>query len=463
MKRSAVAAAATHPLWWDDIDRERSRRPALSGDVDVDVAIVGAGFTGLWSAFYLAEADHSLRIAVLERSHVGFGASGRNGGFCFDSFAADPERIEKMAGLEVARDWAAAIRESVEHVEDVTTEAGIDCDFHKGGTIEFLVNGGQLERGREDVASSRRFGWSEDHLRLLSVAEARRIGRAANIQGGLWSAETAAIHPAKLVQGLAAAVEARGVRIYEGTAALAIDPGGVTTAQGRVSAAVVVRATEGYTAELPGHKRTLAPLYSLMIATEPLDESLWNEIGLANRETFGDLRHLVIYGQRTADGRIAFGGRGAPYDFGSRVRRNADFGPEAFEPVHAALLEVFPQLRDVAITHRWGGVLGVSRQWMPTAGLDRATGLAWAGGYVGSGVAATNLAGRTLADLITGAKSQLTTFPWVNHRVRRWEPEPLRWLGINSALMVMKQADKVERRTNRPARAADWLWRLVRI
>jgi len=460
--QASLSSAAAHPLWWDGLGVAVGTRPGLDQDIEADVAIVGAGFTGLWTAYYLLQADPALRVAVIEREHVGFGASGRNGGFCYDGFAAGPERIEAMSDLETARDWVAAVRDSVDEVGRVTAARRVDCDFDKGGTIEFLVNGGQVRRAEHDVECSRRYGWDEGQLRMLSAAEAIEIGRAANVKAGLWSSQTAAIHPGKLVHGLAAVVESIGATIYEHTAADSVLPGRVVTSGGLVRASVVLRATEGYTAELPGHKRKLAPLYSLMIATEPLASELWDEIGLAHRETFGDLRHLVVYGQRTADGRIAFGGRGAPYDYGSKVRRNADFAVPAFVPVHGALLELFPQLRDVAITHRWGGVLGVSRRWMPTVGMDRASGIAWGGGYVGSGVAATNLAGRTLSDLIRGVDSRLTSFPWVNHRVRHWEPEPLRWLGINAALQVMKLADRVEARTDKPSRAAEWLWRLVR-
>ncbi|NND03769.1 MAG: FAD-dependent oxidoreductase [Acidimicrobiia bacterium] len=462
MEAAALSSAEPRPLWWDAVD-VGPKRAALAQDIDVDVLIVGAGYTGLWTAFFLQESDPALSIAIVERDHVGFGASGRNGGFCYDGFAAGPERVEAMSDLEVARRWSAVLRDSVGVVGDVTKNHGIDCDFMLSGTIEFCSNGGQLERAEQEVLSARRYGWTEEDLRMLGIDESLEIARAANVRGGMWSRLSAPIHPAKLVHGLASVVESRGTTIYERTPALDIGPGQVALAGGRASARVVVRATEGYTSELPGHKRRLAPLYSLMIATEPLSEGQWNEIGLASRESFGDMRHLVIYGQRTADGRIAFGGRGAPYDFGSKVRRNADFATAAFEPVHNALLEVFPQLADVAITHRWGGVLGVSRQWQPTAGFDRETGQAWAGGYVGSGVTATNLAGRTLAALITGDDVDgLTRFPWVNHGVRNWEPEPLRWLGINTALRVMRRADTVETRTDRAAKSADWLWRLVK-
>lgn len=460
---ASLAVASTTPLWWDTAGHATRSRPPLDQDLDVDVLVVGAGYTGLWTAFFLQELQPDITIAIVDQEHVGFGASGRNGGFCYDGFAVGPERIEEMSDLSTAQNWAAAVRESVEVIGDVTKHHGIECDFEMTGTIEFLRNGGQLDRAAADVELSRRYGWTDKQVRLLSVAETLEIGRAAGVRGGMWSSLSAPIHPAKLVHGLAVVVESRGATIYEKSGVEDLSDGAATVNSVTAKSSVIVMATEGYTAEMAGHKRRLAPLYSLMIATEPLGQERWDEIGLAGRESFGDFRHLVIYGQRTADGRIAFGGRGAPYDFGSRVRRNADFDADAFEPVHDALLEVFPQLADVAITHRWGGVLGVARNWLPTVGLDRSTGLAWAGGYVGSGVAASSLAGRTLAALISGEASQLTRFPWVNHRTRSWEPEPLRWFGINAALAVMRRADRIEAAVDKPAWSADWLWRMIKL
>jgi glycine/D-amino acid oxidase-like deaminating enzyme len=223
-----------------------------------------------------------------------------------------------------------------------------------------------------------------------------------------------------------------------------------------------VRATEGYTPGLAGERRAVAPVYSLMVATEPLPPELWEEIGLADRPTFSDGRHVIVYGQRTADDRIAFGGRGAPYHFGSRVRPSQDHEPRVFAMLRETLLGLLPQLRStgggssggVAFTHSWGGPLGIARDWAASVGLDRATGLAWAGGYVGDGVGTSNLAGRTLADLVTGRDTELVTLPWVNHRSRRWEPEPLRWLGINAGLRAMQVADWEERRTGRRSHVA---------
>jgi glycine/D-amino acid oxidase-like deaminating enzyme len=214
---------------------------------------------------------------------------------------------------------------------------------------------------------------------------------------------------------------------------------------------VVVRAVEAWTPTLPGERRTLAPVYSLMIATEPLDETFWKEAGLAQRETFSDHRHLIIYGQRTADGRLAFGGRGAPYHFGSAVRPTFDRDPRVHEELRRTLVELFPGARDAAITHRWGGPIGVPRDWHSSVGLDRGTGIAWAGGYVGDGVSTTNLAGRTIADLVTGRRTDLVTLPWVGHRSPRWEPEPLRWLGVNAGLRGIQLADRTEERRGRPS------------
>jgi glycine/D-amino acid oxidase-like deaminating enzyme len=262
------------------------------------------------------------------------------------------------------------------------------------------------------------------------------------------------VQPAKLVRGLARVAERRGVTIYERTAALRVAAGVVETAEGRVRAPVVVRATEGFTPELEGHRRTVAPIYSLMIATEPLPDSVWEEVGWRDRETLSDGRHLIIYAQRTADGRIAFGGRGAPYHYASRVRPAYDRDPVVFAALRSSLVDLFPVLADVAISHSWGGPVGVSRDWFPSVGFDQASGLGWAGGYVGDGVACSALAGQTLAELICGQDTERTRLPWVNHRSRRWEPEPLRWIGITAGLRVTAAADRIEARTGRPSRMA---------
>jgi glycine/D-amino acid oxidase-like deaminating enzyme len=313
---------------------------------------------------------------------------------------------------------------------------------------------GHSGRGR-----AKEFGLDLD---LLSADEARARCHATDVLGATYTPHCAAIHPGRLVRGLARAVERRGVRILERTRATAIGPGRVETGRGVVRAEFVVRATEGYTRSLRGHRRTLVPVYSLMVATEPLPESFWSEVGLASRETFSDHRHLIIYGQRTADNRLAFGGRGAPYHFGSTIRPAFDSEPRVHAGLVGVIRDLFPSIGDPRITHRWGGPLGVARDWTASVGLDRASGLAWAGGYVGDGVGTSNLAGRTLARLITGDTSDdLVRLPWVGHRSPAWVPEPLRWLGINVGLRVMASADGVETRTGRPAGRARVFGRLL--
>jgi glycine/D-amino acid oxidase-like deaminating enzyme len=256
-------------------------------------------------------------------------------------------------------------------------------------------------------------------------------------------------------------VRRRGVALHEATPVTEIAPGSLRTPMGTVRARYVIRATEGYTPRLPGLERAIAPVYSLMIATEPLPEEVWAQIGLTGRPTFGDHRHMIIYGQRTADGRLAFGGRGAPYHLGSAIRPGFDRDPRVFEMLRHTLTDLFPVLSGAKVTHTWGGPLGIPRDWCASAGLDPATGLGWAGGYVGDGVSTTNLAGRTLADLILETDSDLTRLPWVNHRSPRWEAEPLRWLGMNTGRHVMSWADKREAHTGRQSRAAQVFGRFL--
>lgn len=425
-------------------------RAALPGDVDVDVAIVGAGFTGLWTAYYLTRIDPSLRIAVVEARVAGFGASGRNGGWCSALFPASPAKVAHRHGRPAAEALQRAMESTVDEVGRVAAEEGIDCHYAKGGTLTLVRSPAQEVRARELAEAESAYG---AEVMWLSAAEARERCGATSVRGALFTPHCAAIHPGRLVRGLAEAVERRGVTVYEQTRALELRPGAVVTSRGTVRAPVVVRATEGYTPGLPGQRRTLAPVYSLMVATEPLPASFWAAAGLARRETFTDMRRMIIYGQRTADDRLAFGGRGAPYHFGSRVSPSFDRDARVHRAIEATLVELFPALGPAPpITHRWGGPLGVPRDWTASVGFDAGDGLAWGGGYVGDGVGTSNLAGRTLADLITGTASELTALPWVGHRSRRWEPEPLRWLGINAGLRLTEAADAREARTGRVSR-----------
>lgn len=445
-------------LWHETAGDSWQPRPALTGDAEVDVAVVGAGYTGLWTAYYLAEARPDLRIAVLEAEVAGFGASGRNGGWCSALFPASLDKVAAGSSREAALAQHQAMRATVDEVIRVTGVEGIEADIAKGGTVVVARTPAQLERARDEVEHARSWGLDETDVSLLDQAEAERRLAATGTLGATYAPDCAAIHPAKLVRGLARAVESRGVAIYEQTRVSVIEPHrvivGSGTARGVVTADIVVRATEGYTPTLAGLERELIPVRSLIIATEPLPDLVWSSIGLAERETFSDGRHLLIYGQRTADDRLVFGGRGAPYSFGSKITHADASDRRTHRRLEETLTEMFPAVRGHRITHRWGGVLGIPRDWHASVGYDPTTGLAHAGGYVGDGVATTNLAGRTLRDLILGTDSDLTALPWVGHVSPRWEPEPLRWLGVNAGLRAMTAADAEETATGRSSLVA---------
>jgi glycine/D-amino acid oxidase-like deaminating enzyme len=442
------------------VDDELAPRAALDGDLDVDVAIAGGGYTGLWTAYYLAKADPAKRIAVLEAQICGFGASGRNGGWCSALFPKSVSALARRYGRDRAIALHRAMQTTVDEVGRVAAAEGIDCHFAKGGTIVVARTEAQLSRAREEIAEAREYGFGPEDVDLLGAGEARAHLGATQVRGGTYTPHCAAIHPARLARGLARVVAGLGVRVYERTPALDLRPGMVRTAHGTVRAGVVLRATEAYTARLPGLRRAIAPVYSLVVATQPLPAAVWDEIGLARRETFSDHRHVIIYGQRTADDRLVFGGRGAPYHFGSRIRPGYDREPKVFAELSRVLVELFPVLGPKPpIAHRWGGPLGIPRDWCASVGL--ADGLAWAGGYVGDGVATTNLAGRTVTDLILGRETELTGLPWVGHRSPRWEPEPLRWLGANATLKAMALGDAAEARRGRPSRTAAIIGRLI--
>ncbi|WAB82764.1 FAD-dependent oxidoreductase [Microcella daejeonensis] len=430
-------------LWHGTVDDDLSPRAPLDGDDTADVAIIGAGLTGLWTAYELQKRDPGLRILLLEKEIAGFGASGRNGGWVSALFPQSTAALAQRHGREAALAMRRAMIGTVDEVGRVIAEEGIDAGFAKGGTVVFARSENQWRDARAEV--ERAAGFGVDHLELWG---AERV-RAAGALGAVFDPACARVHPAQLVRSLARIVERRGAIIREGTTVRSWSPGEVLTDGGRVRARRIVVALEGYAAAVAQTRRRVLPLYSLMIGTEPLPSSVWEEIGIEHGQTFSDGRHLVIYGQRTADDRLAFGGRGARYHFGSAIDPSYDRVEAVFEHLVATVRELFPSIGELPVTHRWGGPLGVPRDWHASVQYDRVTGIASAGGYVGDGLSTTNLAGRTLADLLTEEETPLTRLPWVGHRSPSWEPEPLRFLGANAGLVAMTAADREERLTGR--------------
>jgi glycine/D-amino acid oxidase-like deaminating enzyme len=431
--------------FWQDSLGEPDHRPSLTGPLTADVCIVGAGYTGLWSAWALRRARPDLHVVVLEREHVGFGASGRNGGWLSGLLPGDRHRLargpEGRAGVIRLQ---AALQHAVDEVIAVCAEEGIDADLVKAGTLAVATTPAQLGRLRAELEDDRAWGAQAGDARELSPSElAQRVTVAGSV-GGLFSPHCARAHPAKLVRGLADAAARAGAVIYERSPALALAPGRVETASGTVSAHWVVRATEGFTAGLPGLRRALLPMNSSMIVTAPLPPDVWAAIGWQDAETLRTAAHAYLYAQRTADGRIAMGGRGVPYRWGSATDHNGVTDQSTIDALTAALHRLWPSTADVAITQAWCGALGVARDWCPSVSIDKENGMAWAGGYVGDGVTTSYLAGRTLADLICGAATERARLAWVNHHSRRWEPEPLRWLGARGIYALYRAADRAE-------------------
>jgi glycine/D-amino acid oxidase-like deaminating enzyme len=454
--KAELMKLAMQPLWY----QATHPRSALVGQVDADVAIVGAGYTALWTAYYLLKAQPSLRVVLIEREIVGFGASGRNGGWVSAIFPISLSRVAQMYSYNAALRLQAAMNETVDEIGRVLALEGIGADYKKEGFVSLARSNAQLSRVAAAVDASARFGLP-DQWRALDAAEARaRIG-AHGVLGALYTEHCALIHPGKLVHALARVVESLGARIYERSEVTGIGPGFIRTAEGSVKADTVVRATEAFSCQQSDHRRSVVPLYSLVLATEPLPLSLRQSLRLNHRLAFNDMRHLRVYGQVTAEGRLVFGGRGAPYQWGSRMSDSDDQIGNAHAKIHAAMLEFFPELRDVAITHRWGGALGVSRDWCPTVSMDPRLRIAWAGNYVGDGVATSNLAGRILRNLILGEDDAINRLPLVNHTSPAWEPEPLRWLGINSGLFAAGFSDVEEKLTRQPSRTARLLEKLT--
>ncbi|MFF7354416.1 NAD(P)/FAD-dependent oxidoreductase [Streptomyces filipinensis] len=450
-------------FWYTDDGLPAVREP-LSGDATADVVIVGGGYTSLWTAYYLKKAAPFLRITVLEQKFCGYGASGRNGGWLYNGIAGR-DRYTALHGREAAVRLQKAMNDTVSEVITVTAAEGIEADVHRGGVLEVATTPAQLARLK--AFHEHELSYGEKDRELYGARETAERIRVADAVGSTWTPHGARLHPVKLVKGLAATVEALGVTVHEYTPVTEIRPRHAVTPYGTVRAPYVLRCTEGFTASLKGQKRTWLPMNSSMIATEPLTGDQWAAIGWDGRETLGDMAHAYMYAQRTADGRIALGGRGVPYRFGSRTDNDGRTRPATIEALHEILTRFFPALAGVRVAHAWSGVLGVPRDWCATVTLDRSTGLGWAGGYVGSGVATANLAARTLRDLVQhdsgqGGRTELTDLPWVNHKVRKWEPEPFRWLGVHGMYATYRTADQRERlrpgtESSRLAKVADRL------
>lgn len=448
-------------FWLDSVPGSLKPRPRPGGDIQADVVIVGAGFTGLWTAFYLCKHAPDLQIVIVEAEIAGFGASGRNGGWCSSYISGLENQIAKPESRAEAIALQRSMFDTVVEVGRVCEAESIDCHFAHEGHVEGAQLPAQLDRNLEHVTFMHQHGFADD-FQWLNAGEVQSRVNIDGALGGFFMPHCAAIQPARLARGLADVLEQRGVRIYEQTPAIAYDNKGVKTATGSIKADTVLLASEGYSSSLPGLARKLVPFHSTMVATEALSDEEIAATGLDGRYTWNNGRHMVTYGQLTADRRIAFGHRGK-YLYDGRIQKDFNQQEPVFNMIHEELFRLFPSLRGKKFTHAWGGVMGVSRSMTPAVCFDRKSGLGWAGGFFGDGVGATNLAGRTMADLVLGRDTKRSHALWVNPEkekalnARLWEPEPIRWLGVQARAQLMTWTDRAEARKSRTAGTLNWL------
>jgi glycine/D-amino acid oxidase-like deaminating enzyme len=455
---------AHYSYWLASCGDDLTPRVPLDGSVQADVAILGAGFSGLWTAYYLLQRAPQLRVVLIEKEIAGFGGSGRNGGWCSSGFPVSLRELARRFGRDAARRLHAAMMQAVDEVGRVAARERIDCDYEKGGNLRLARGAHQMPVIRQMLDLYEEMGFGE-HYHLLSREETAQRLHVSGVVGSLYSPHCATVHPGKLVRGLARVVEARGAVLYEQTAATGYAAGKrpvLHTARGDVQADVVVLAGEAYLSQLGQLARQLIPIYSLIVLTEPLTTAQWQQIGWAGRECVASSKFVVDYLSRTVDGRILFGGRGAPYHFASRIKDAYDRHAATHNSLREAAMAWFPSIRREQFSHAWGGPLGVSRDWMPTISFDRQSGIASACGYAGQGVSTTNLAGRILADLITDTPSELTALPMVGHTSPRWECEPLRYLGVRYVQQGYARLDRKAQASGVPADGSSLVERLSR-
>jgi glycine/D-amino acid oxidase-like deaminating enzyme len=433
--------------FWDRDLGPRSPRPRLAADTEVDICIVGGGLTGLWTAYYLAKADPGLRIAIIERAYAGYGASGRSGGWLSNFIAGSRKKYARKRGRQAVVDLQHAMDASIEECVKVIDAEAIDADLIMPGVLTVARTRAQWDRLQEKVIDDE--AWGEHDQVLLGASECSERIEVADALGAAYSPHCARVHPAKLTAGLASVTEASGVRIWEQSPVVRIEPGAVCTPAARVRARHVVVAVEGFTAQMRGRRRDRLPMNSSMIITERVPDSRWDSIGWSGGELLGDMAHMYFYAQRTADGRVAFGGRGKPYRYASRIPASATIPHLTAEALRDLMVDCLPALKGVPVATAWSGVLGVPRDWCSGLTCDAGTGALIVGGYAGHGMTATNLAGRTVRDLVLGLESELISLPWVGHTSPRWEPEPFRWLGVQAVYGAYRRADVREGRSGR--------------
>ncbi len=414
-------------------------RKSISKNDSFDVAIIGAGFSGLWSAFHLKQFQPNLKIAIFEKEYVGFGASGRNGGWASAEYPTSSNRLIKENSLESYKNLRSAITTSIDEIGEIAKSNDWEIDYAKGGSLVFARGSAQLSRISKEI---------DDEHQLLNKSQTTELLNIPSALGSVFTPHCAALNPFKLVRALADHLEKLGVMIYEQSSVSEIRDKQVEVNGFNVNCTFSIRATEAFTPRKWMGNRQI-PIYSLMVATEQLSNEVIKEIRNTQRATFQEACHLITYAQITGDNRLALGGRGVRYKLFSRLSERSEIDNRMHSALEKRARSWFPQITDAKFEYRWGGAVALTRRWQAYLNFDQATGRAEIGGYVGDGVTLSYLVAKTLAEKMSNIKT--ANLPFIDQGIGRWEPEPIRYLAVNAGFKATVLADYEEKITNRPS------------
>jgi glycine/D-amino acid oxidase-like deaminating enzyme len=446
-----VAPRHTARGWWQEEAGEPSPLAPLEGDLDADVAIVGGGYTGMWTAWFVGELEPRTRVVIVEADRCGAGPSGRNGGFVNEMWFSLPslrDRFGDSAALAVAR----AAADAVDGVGRWCEEQGVDAWFRRGGYLQVSTAPAHDDAWRAAVAACEELG-VPDVCRPLSQAEVRSRCDSPLFRSGAYYPGAATVHPARLALGLRSALLERGVSIFEGTRAGRPRRDGdrlvLTAPRGRVRASSAVLATGPALAGYRPLSRRLTVTSSHIVITEPVPDVL-EELGWTGGECITDSRMLLHYFRTTRDGRIAFGWGGGRVALAGRLNGRAEIDPDVVAEVERSLVRFFPALAGRRIEHAWGGPIDVSPTHLPVVGSLEEGRVHYACGYTGNGVGPSHLAGRILASLTLAREETEPRLAIVDSPPGRVPPEPLRYLGGTVVRRALVRRERFEEQGRRP-------------